>query len=141
MLKELTFIWTSHPNKNYSDRKYLDFIVSGQSLRDYLGSKNKSNVTPFGFFPSKEEQRRVLREFKLQDKTQLKKNRVELYICENCGDIGCGAITTEIEDFGDYIIWKNFAVQNNPDEIEQIIDVEQIEFERQNYFKSFQLVV
>ena len=141
MLKELSLIWTSHPNKIYSGRKYLDFIISGQSLREYLESKNKSNVTPFGFFPSVEEQKRALREFKFQEKTQLKDNRVELYLCEDCGDIGCGSVTAEIKDLGDKIIWRKFAFQSNPDEISQLLDVEQIEFERQNYFQAFTMVV
>ncbi len=141
MLKELSLVWTSHPNKIYSGRKYLDFNISGQSLRDYLESKNKSRVTPFGFFSNAEEQKRTLRIFKFQDKTQLKDNRVELYVCEDCGDIGCGSITTEIKDFGDKIIWRKFALQSNPEEIGQLINVEQIEFERQNYFKAFSMVV
>jgi len=141
MLKELSLVWTIHPKEVYSGRKYLDFIVSGQTLREYLGLKDKSSVTPFGFFPSKDEQSRALREFKLQDKTQLKDNRIELYVCEECGDIGCGSITAEIKDLGDKIIWKNFAYQNNSEEIGPILEVEQIEFERQNYFKSFLLIV
>jgi len=141
MLKELSLIWTTHPNKIYLGRQYLDFIISGQPLREYLEEKNNSNVTPFGFFSNVEEQKRALRELKFQQKTQLKENRVELYICEDCGDIGCGSITTEIKDLRDKIIWKNFAFQNNLDEIGQLINVDQLEFDRQNYFKTFSMVV
>jgi isopentenyl phosphate kinase len=94
-------------------------------------------VTPFGFFPSEEEQKRALKEFRLQQKTQLVDNRIELYICESCGDISCGSITAKIIDSGDKIIWTHFASQSNPDEIGEEIQVEGIEFERQNYFKAF----
>ena len=137
MIKNLQPSWTKHPSKEYSNRQYLDFIVSGQPLREYLGIKNLSSVTPFGFFPSEEEQKRALKEFRLQQKTQLAGNRIELYICECCGDIVCGAITAKIIDRDDKIIWAHFANQSHQDEIGEEIQVEQIEFDRKNYFKAF----
>lgn len=137
MTKDLQLVWTKHPSKEYSDRQYLDYVISGQPLRDYLGVKNKSSVTPFGFFPSKEDQKRILKEFRLQQRTRLLGGRIELYICECCGDLGCGAITVKIMDRGDKIIWTYFANQSDPDEIGEEIRVDQIEFDRQNYFKAF----
>jgi len=137
MLKELEFAWKKHPDKKYSDRQYLEFIVSGQPLHEYLGVKEQSRVTPFGFFPDKKEQKRALREFRFQQRSLLIDNRVELYICEDCGDIRCGAITTKIIDEGDKIIWAQFATQNDPEEISELLAVEQIEFNRQDYFKAF----
>jgi len=137
MTKDLQLIWTRHPSKEYSDRQYLDYLISGQLLREYLGIKSKSSVTPFGFFPSKEEQKRILKEFRLQQKTQLLGDRIELYICECCGDIGCGAITVKVMDRGDKIIWMHFANQNDPEEVGEEIQVDQIEFDRQSYFKAF----
>ena len=137
MSKNLQLCWTKHQSKEYSDRKYLDYIISGQPLREYLGIKNKSSVTPFGFFPREEEQRRALKEFRLQQKPQLADNRIELYICESCGDIGCGSITAKIIDSGDKIIWTHFASQTDPDKIGEEIEAEQIEFNRQTYFKAF----
>jgi len=140
MIKTLQLSWTKHQSKDTSDQQYLDYIVSGQSLREYLGIENKSSVTPFGFFPNKEELKRSLKEFRLQQKTYLPGDRIELYICDCCGDIGCGAITAKIIDEGDKIIWTNFANQSRHDEIGQEIQVEQIEFERQMYFKAFSII-
>ena len=140
MIKTLQLSWTKHQSKDTSDQQYLDYIVSGQSLREYLGIDNKSSVTPFGFFPHKVELKRSFKEFRLQQKTYLPGDRIELYICECCGDIGCGAITAKIIDKGDKIIWTNFANQSRHDEIGQEIQVEQIEFERQMYFKAFSII-
>ena len=137
MIKNLELSWTKHQSKEHSDRQYLDYIVSGQPVREYLGIKNNSRVTPFGFFQNIEEQRKSLREFRLQQKTQLSGNRIELYICECCGDIGCGSITAKIIDSGDKIIWTHFASQSNPEEIGEEIVVEQIEFERLAYLNAF----
>jgi hypothetical protein len=137
MIKNLELGWTKHQSKEHSDRQYLDYIVSGQPLREYLGIKNSSSVTPFGFFQDMEQQKRALKEFRLQQKTQLSGNRIELYICECCGDIGCGSITAKIIASGDKILWTNFASQTNPEEIGEEIIVEQIEFHRQAYFNAF----
>lgn len=137
MTKDLQLIWTRHPSKEYSDRQYLDYLISGQTLRDYLGIKSKTNVTHFGFFPNKEVQKRILKEFRLQQKTQLVGDRIELYICECCGDITCGALTAKIIEKGDKIIWTNFANQNDPDEIGEELQEKHIEFGRENYFKAF----
>ena len=123
MIKDLQLKWTHHPDNKFSGRQYMDFIIVGQSLRDYLGLKNKSLVTPFGFFPSKEEQIRVLNEFRLHQKTQLSHNRIELYVCDECGDISCGAITAKIIDRGDRIVWTEFASQSDREEISEKIDV------------------
>jgi hypothetical protein len=140
MFKDLQLKWTNHPDTKYSGRQYLDFIISGKSLKEYLGINNKLSVTPFGFFSSKEEQKRILKEFRLQQKTQLSENRIELYICEKCGDIGCGAITAKIIDRGDRIVWTEFANQSDEEEIGETIDAQEIEFERQNYFKAFSTI-
>lgn len=137
MIKDLQLIWTKHPGKEYADRKYVDFIISGQLLWKYLGLKNNSNVTAFGFFPEGEQQRIALKEFRLQQKTQLPGERIALYICTCCGDIGCGAITAKIIDKGDKIAWTAFAYQSDPDEPGEIFDVSDIEFDRQQYFKAF----
>jgi len=137
MIKNLELRWTKHQSKEHSDRQYLDYIVSGQPLREYLGIKNNSRVTPFGFFQNIKEERKALKEFRLQQKTQLSGNRIELYICECCGDIGCGSITAKIIDSGDKIIWTHFANQSNPEDIGEEIIVEQIEFERQVYLNAF----
>ncbi len=137
MTKDLQLIWTKHSSKEYSDRQYLDYIISGQPLRAYLGINSKSSVTHFGFFSSKDVQKIILKEFRLQKKTQLVGDRIELYICDCCGDIGCGAITVRIIDKGDKIVWTHFANQSDAHKIGEVIEVDQIEFDRQSYLKAF----
>ena len=137
MFKDLQLKWTNHPENKYSGRQYLDFIIAGQSLRDYLGIENKTSVTPFGFFSNKKEEKRALGEFRFQQKTQLSDDRIELYVCENCGDLACGAITAKIIERGDRIVWTEFANQSDQEEISEPFDIEEIEFTRENYFNAF----
>lgn len=39
--------------------------------------------------------------------------RVPIYICPECGDLGCGAVTARIDEEADSYIWSNFAFENN----------------------------
>jgi hypothetical protein len=138
MLKDLRLNWVAQDKKDISNvsGKYLEYLLSGQSLRDYLGISNNDSVTPFGWFLNKEAQREALKQLRFQSKSELIDNRVELYICSACGDVACGAVTAKILDKGDRIVWSKFATQSDPYEISEFFDVEDVEFERNNYFKA-----
>jgi hypothetical protein len=43
----------------------------------------------------------------------IERHRVTLFVCSECADLGCGAITAEIARDGDLIVWSRFAYQNN----------------------------
>lgn len=137
MFKDLQLIWISanKPNDEVSG-KFLDYMVSGQLLREYLGMPNSSQVTPFGWFQNVDAQKKSLKQLRLQSKSELVDHRVELYICGACGDIGCGSVTVKVIDGSDKIIWSAFAIQSSPDEISEVIDVEDVEFDRNNYFNA-----
>jgi hypothetical protein len=132
MIKDLQFIW-----KKYEDKQYAEFMISGEPLKNYLGIPEDKSVTPIGFFENKELEKIALNEFRIKQKTRLLDGRVELYICEECGDIRCGSITVKIIDKGDEIIWSEFAYQSSADEIVEYIKVDEIVFERKNYFNAF----
>lgn len=137
MIKDLQLSWTKHPDKSYEGRGYFDFIISGQRLREYLQIQNRYSVTAIGFFENIEQQIIALKQFRLQQKTLLPGDRIELYICESCGDIACGSITARIIDNGERIIWTAFAHQSDPDEHGEVLNVADLEFDRQQYFKAF----
>jgi len=120
--------------------KYLDFNISGESLKEYLGISTDNSVTPFGWFLNKSEQSKALKEFRLQTKPHLADNRIEIYICNECGDIGCGSVTVQIHDRGEKIVWAKFAKQHNPDEISSLFDVEDLELERTSYFAALAVI-
>jgi hypothetical protein len=64
--------------------------------------------------------------------------RVMIYVCPDCGDIGCGAITAAILDLGTKIVWRDFAYESGDDGLpDEYLNIEPIEFERQNYFSAF----
>lgn len=39
-----------------------------------------------------------------------------IYVCPECGDIGCGAITLTITKHENYFIWQDFCYENDYDQ-------------------------
>lgn len=95
------------------ERAYFDYIISGHSLLDLLEINNSNLVTPFGWFENKEYEQRLKQILTLQQKPDLDTGRVTLYVCPECGDIDCGAITATVVDAGDQIQWKDFGFGKN----------------------------
>ena len=89
-----------------TERRYLDFLVDGVSLYDQL--RVGDQVTPLGCWPP---------EFERESIQQLltAAGRVPLYVCAECGDLGCGAITALVERTSDGVVWRDFAFENNDD--------------------------
>ena len=48
---------------------------------------------PLGWNENEKYNRHVLNVFRLKEKSELESKRVMLYICPECGDIDCGAVT------------------------------------------------
>jgi len=106
----------SETSKNCStkvDRKYIDFIVSGQSLGQIFGLPDFDLIGNFGWSENKEYENKQIDEFLGLEKPELETGRTCFYVCPECGDIGCGAITAKIEMTDKNIIWKDFGYENN----------------------------
>jgi hypothetical protein len=48
----------------------------------------------------------------LREKADLPNERRSLFICAECGDLGCGAITLEVHNENGKISWSNFGYEN-----------------------------
>ena len=120
---------------NHTPREYYDFIVSGQSLKTILDIESADFISPFGWEIDKESDRQLLNVFMLKEKSQLASGRIMFYVCPECGDIGCGAITAKINDFGDRIIWSDFGYETDYGGLtEKYKQVKPIEFNKADYF-------
>lgn len=87
---------TSQNSSITTDRKYIDFIVSGQSLGQLFGPPDLDLIGTFGWTDNKEYENNQIDEFLGFTKPELKTGRTCFYVCPACGDIGCGAITAKI---------------------------------------------
>ncbi len=66
--------------------------------------------------------------------------RTALYICPECGDLGCGAVTLLVQREAGLIIWKDFGIQNNYEEVihtDGFEDIGPFTFEGKQYHELF----
>lgn len=125
-----------------SERKYLDFLISGQSLEALLNTVSQDMIGTFGWSVSDAYENSMVNAFLGLEKPELPSGRIPFYVCPECGDIECGAITAEVEVTADSVVWKNFGFENNQDE-PNLIDYKEIgpfKFDKTEYVKCFEAI-
>ena len=45
----------------------------------------------------------------LKEPSEFTSERIPLYVCGCCADLGCGALTVEVEEIEEGIIWRDFG--------------------------------
>jgi len=105
----LTLLWAIRPGDGgKTERRYRDFVVDGVPLSTVVGDV----VSPFGWLIADEQVAaadRLLR----RAKPDLPGGRVSLYVCAECGDLGCGAVSVTVEATTGGVLWRDFGFQNN----------------------------
>jgi hypothetical protein len=102
-----------------SDRHFLEFVVDGEPLGRLLGSF-------LGLRDATDEYLSVLvtdwpTGIALDDLDHLLgittspelDGRTALYVCADCGDLGCGAVTAVVEVEDEKVVWRDIGDQNN----------------------------
>jgi hypothetical protein len=110
---KLELIWKLRPGgRRATARLYLDFIVDNHSLSEVI-SGDLIGRLGWGVNEYNRESVDVLL---LKKSPDLANGRCLLYVCPECGDIGCGAITIKIEKTTEHFVWKEFGYENNYDD-------------------------
>jgi hypothetical protein len=78
--------------------------------------KPKDMVSVFYYEYAREETIKAANRLLLTESADLPADRRSLFICSECGDIGCGAITALVVRDGHSIVWKAFGYENNYEE-------------------------
>ena len=121
--------------RNAELRIFFDIIVDGKSLFDQFVGAESDLASIFGFYNDSNLNIQIVDEFLTIKKSELESERIMLFVCRECGDIGCGAITVEIEKTENSYIWKNYAWDNGYEEIlkNDLIDFQILEFNKSEY--------
>ena len=97
-----------------SECHFLDFVISGQSLWEQPRKPDMVSVLCSEYAAkAHDESVRAINRLLLIEKANLPDDRRSLFICSECGDSGCGAITGHIVRDGGAIVWGDFGHQNN----------------------------
>jgi hypothetical protein len=101
------------------DRHFMEFVVDGERLGRILGpflgcddateDKVPVLVTNWPTGVALEDLGRLLG---APPPPQLD-GRTAMYVCAECGDLGCGAVTAVVEVEGDQVVWRDFGYQND----------------------------
>jgi hypothetical protein len=95
-----------------TERRYLDFVIDGVPLSSLLKC---DVISPFGWTIPNEQVAAVDRLVR-RKAADLPEQRVSLYVCPECGDLGCGAVSVQVEGGNGVVTWRDFAFQNNYDD-------------------------
>lgn len=95
-----------------SERHFLDFVINGASLWERLG-KARDMVSILCVEFSAEETAKAVNRLLLSENANLPKDRRPLFVCSECGDLGCGTITAQVEKREGIVTWKNIGYENN----------------------------
>ena len=94
-----------------SERHFLDFVVDEKSLWEALAERHDMVSILCAEYSSDETAKAVGR-LLLNGKADLPNDRHSFFVCSECGDLGCGAITAVVERQGETITWKAFGYEN-----------------------------
>lgn len=88
-----------------AERRYQDFKIGRRRLTDLIKVGDRASV--LGWLP-RELERLHCRQLLLETPSALASGRVPLYLCPECADLGCGAVTVTIHRAGDLVTWSGF---------------------------------
>ena len=97
---------------------YLDFTVDGERLFSRLNDLTADGLDFVGVIQDSWPVEAVASIERLLDEApgDLPDGRTSLYICPECGDLGCGAVTASLEFGTDYVTWHDLAWQADYDD-------------------------
>jgi hypothetical protein len=69
-------------------------------------------------------------------------DRVAVYVCAECRDLGCGALTVRVHRGADSVVWDEWSYQNNYDgEITPVDGLPAGSFDREQYDRVLESVL
>jgi hypothetical protein len=128
-----------------SERSFLDFEIDGGSLLDSVARGTGANEDMASVLWLSAGSELGLEVDRLQGRaaSPLDDGRFPLYVCPECGDLGCGALTAVVAITSDQVFWRDLGWQvNYPDEVdvEDLDGVGPFVFQRGQYEEAFAAV-
>jgi hypothetical protein len=134
----LEVVWTTRQGGDgRTERPYLDFVIDGVALSSQVSG---DFITPFGWLDASEHEASIDR---LLGKSppDMRNGRTALYICPECGDLACGAVTLLVARENGVIVWKNFGFENTYEDVLHTAGLENIgpfAFDATQYHELFE---
>ncbi|MFN0249621.1 MAG: hypothetical protein ACKV2T_22245 [Kofleriaceae bacterium] len=116
----------------HQERRYYDYTINGHPLRAMIDPGD--NIGLFGWLPHEFEVE-FARSLLLRGPSKLPSGRVPLYICPECGDLGCQSLSARVIEERDRFVWTEFAYEANYDAgpTTELFEVRPLSFEKRAY--------
>ncbi|MBR0706789.1 MULTISPECIES: hypothetical protein [Bradyrhizobium] len=127
-------------NPPHQERRTFDFVVNGVSLFEAAGGLTFDMC---GSLSNPEFERDFARRFNgrtaamLSSDAPVDGHRVALFVCPECGDFACGAITARVSRTDRGVRWSDFAHENEIDAASEL-GVGPFEFEWADYVNEIE---
>lgn len=105
-----------------TERRYRDFVIDGISFSQRIAA---DVISPFGW-GSHGSQLEAVDRLRRKAPADLPGNRTSIYVCPECGDLGCGALSAVVEGGSGVVIWRDFGLQTPHDPEVQHAGFEQL---------------
>jgi len=106
------------------------FSKTGAGERDLWG-RFSPDYANCGNKLARDENERIAKTFSFESPADIAEDRVALFVCPQCGDLGCGAITCRLSRHGETVRWSQFAYEDG-------FDDDQNDFERYSAIGPFE---
>jgi hypothetical protein len=97
-------------------RRSVDFVVNGNSLFELVNAKQLDMCGRFSSDLGSVQNELIQLVFQTGTPSDKSPNRIMLFVCPECGDLSCGAITFTIIRENDTVTWSDFAYENDYDD-------------------------
>ncbi len=94
------------------ERQFLDFAFDSTPLYPAVRAKGVDNITPI-WLDGDEWSREAIRRLLGDAEPDAPDGRVSVYVCAECADLGCGAITVVVERGVGIVSWRDWGYQNS----------------------------
>jgi hypothetical protein len=123
--------------RELNHREHREYIVNDRPLSHLLPPHGK--LSAFGWLSANAE-KDFARMLLLKTPHPLTSGRAALYVCSQCADLGCGALTVGVTRYDDRYMWKDFGFENQlgADTLATCADGYEFHFERAAYESVFQ---
>jgi hypothetical protein len=119
-------------------RRFLDFKVDGRPLYPEIRRRGHDFITGLWLDDAVARAAAVVAVRRLLgvEPPDAPHNRVSVYVCAECGDLGCGAITVDVGKSDAAVSWRDWGYQTNyDDEVHPLglHDLPDVTFDRAEY--------
>jgi len=84
------------------------FVINGRSLGEFVELGNRLCV----FSVERSTMRSYVKQLLLRERSALPSGRCPLYVCERCGDLGCGAVSVRVSEVEDCFVWSELSYES-----------------------------